>query len=98
MRIKGNIAEAEVFTDVLDEGTREQIREMLNQSWARDAHMRIMPDVHIGKGATIGTTYYVRDRVVPSVVGVDIGCGVLTAIFGKRDFDVKMLENFIVLW
>jgi RNA-splicing ligase RtcB len=96
MRIKGNIAEAEVFTDVLDEGTREQIREMLNQSWARDAHMRIMPDVHIGKGATIGTTYYVRDRVVPSVVGVDIGCGVLTAIFGKRDFDVKMLENFIV--
>ncbi len=96
MRIKGNCAEAEVFTDVLDEGTRDQIREMLNQSWTKDAHMRIMPDVHIGKGATIGTTYYVRDRVVPSVVGVDIGCGVLSANFGERTFEVKALEAFIV--
>lgn len=96
MRVKGNCGVAEVFTDVLDEGTREQIREMLNQSWAKGAHMRIMPDVHIGKGATIGTTYYVRDRVVPSVVGVDIGCGVLAANFGQRTFDVKELEAFIV--
>ena len=96
MRVKGNCADAEVFTDMLDQATREQIQEMLNQSWAKGAHMRIMPDVHIGKGATIGTTYYVRDRVVPSVVGVDIGCGVLTANLGKRDFNLEALERFIV--
>jgi RNA-splicing ligase RtcB len=96
MRVKGHCGEAEVFTDMLDQATRDQIQEMLNQEWARDAHMRIMPDVHIGKGATIGTTYYVRDRVVPSVVGVDIGCGVLTANFGKRNFTVEDLNRFIV--
>ncbi len=96
MRVKGNCADAEVFTDMLDEATREQIQEMLNQAWAKDAHMRIMPDVHIGKGATIGTTYYVRDQVVPSVVGVDIGCGVLMANFGKLPFTLEALEHFIV--
>ena len=55
--------------------------------------IRIMPDVHSGKGCTIGTTMTITDKVVPNVVGVDIGCGMLTVNLGKIDIDFKKLDE-----
>lgn len=53
----------------------EQIRRMCDYVITEGSKIRIMPDVHAGKGCTIGTTMIIVDKVVPNVVGVDLGCG-----------------------
>ena len=74
--LNGQYNNAQVFTDNLDDKSAEQITEMLNQVWIKDAKVRMMPDVHPGKGCTIGTTMTITDKIVPNLVGVDIGCSV----------------------
>ena len=78
MEIKGKYATAVVFARVIDDGAAEQIRRMCDCVFTSDSRIRIMPDVHAGKGCTIGTTMTVRGKAVPNVVGVDIGCGMYT--------------------
>lgn len=56
---------------------------MCDYDFTENSRIRIMPDVHAGKGCTIGTTMTVKDKVVPKIVGVDIGCGVYTVNIGK---------------
>ena len=75
--LKGKYTNAKVFTDNADEGTLEQVQMMIDNEITEGSSVRIMPDCHKGKGCTIGTTMTIGDKVVPNLVGVDIGCGVL---------------------
>lgn len=78
LKINGIYGEAMVFTDTIEEQAENQIKELLNQPMAEGAKIRIMPDVHAGAGCVIGLTMRIKDKVCPNLVGVDIGCGVLT--------------------
>ena len=73
--LQGAYGEAIIFTDTLETSAAEQIRAFCDQPFSAGSRIRIMPDVHAGKGCTIGTTMTVTDKIVPNVVGVDIGCG-----------------------
>lgn len=75
LTIKGKYNEAQVFTDMLDDNTIGQIMSLCNQEFAKESQIRIMPDTHSGSGCVIGTTMTIKDKVVPNLVGVDIGCG-----------------------
>ncbi len=93
--IKGTFNEAKVFTDDLEETARLQIRELLEQDFVRGSKIRIMPDVHAGAGCTIGTTMTIEDKLVPNLVGVDIGCGVEVVELGRVELDFQRLDRLI---
>lgn len=76
--IKGKYTTAISYAKSIDEKARAQIARMCDYDFTQDSKIRIMPDVHAGKGCTIGTTMTVKDKVVPNIVGVDIGCGMYT--------------------
>lgn len=95
MMIKGMYGEAEVFTDNLEEGALRQIKEFLDQDYTKGKMVRIMPDVHQGIGCVIGLTAQLGDVVVPNLVGVDIGCGMLTIKLGDKCPDLAELDRFI---
>ena len=73
--IEGRYATAKCFATVVEDEAIEQVRTMCDTKFTEGCQVRIMPDVHVGAGCTIGTTMTVKDKVVPNVVGVDIGCG-----------------------
>ena len=87
LEIKGKFNTAVCFTNDIEKGAQEQITDVCNHEAFKDSKIRIMPDVHEGKGCTIGTTMTVKDKVVPNMVGVDIGCGMYTVYLGKTDID-----------
>ena len=91
--IKGTYNTAECFATTVDDNAIEQIREVCNTEAYRDCKIRIMPDVHAGKGCTIGTTMTVKDKVSPSMVGVDIGCGMYTVYLGNVDIDLQKVDE-----
>ena len=68
-----------IFTDNIEQKAVEQIELLLSQDAFKDSKIRIMPDVHAGSGCVIGFTGDLGNKVIPSVVGVDIGCGMLCA-------------------
>ncbi len=94
-RVKGQFNEAIVFTDNIEETAYEQIRELCNQEFVKESQIRIMPDTHAGAGCTIGTTMTVKDKIVPNLVGVDIGCGMFVSVFKKTKVDFEKLDNVI---
>lgn len=94
-RIKGNYSEAVVFTDEIEDEAVEQIKTLCDQEFAKGANLRIMPDVHAGAGCTIGTTMKIKDKIVPNLVGVDIGCGMETLILRGIDLDPISLDRFV---
>ena len=73
--IQGQYNTAICYTNELEESAREQIQAVCDRPEFVDCKIRIMPDVHAGKGCTIGTTMTIQDKIVPGMVGVDIGCG-----------------------
>ena len=91
--IKGKINTAICYAKVVEDEAIEQIRRMCDYEFTKDSRIRIMPDVHAGKGCTIGTTMTVIDKVVPNIVGVDIGCGMYTVNLGKGDIDFFKLDE-----
>ena len=95
--IRGNYGVAKVFTDNIEVKAVEQIKVLMNQPYAVDANVRIMPDVHAGAGCTIGTTMYIcNERICPNLVGVDIGCGVyVTYLKGVKEIDYEKLDRVI---
>lgn len=95
--IRGNYGVAKVFTDNIEDKAVEQIKVLMNQPYAVDANVRIMPDVHAGAGCTIGTTMYIcNERICPNLVGVDIGCGVyVTYLKGVKEIDYEKLDRVI---
>ena len=86
---------AKVFTDAADASAVSQIQELCNQPFVEGAQIRIMPDVHAGKGCTIGTTMTVTDKVVPNLVGVDIGCGMETTVLKETHIEPQKLDKLI---
>ena len=93
--IKGKYNEAKIFTDVVDEGAIAQIQEICNSPVFRASKIRIMPDVHAGAGCTIGTTMTITDKVVPNMVGVDIGCGMELIAIKEKTLDLAALDRLI---
>ena len=93
LEIKGKINTAICYASVIEEEAIEQIRRMCDYEFTAGSRIRIMPDVHAGKGCTIGTTMTVTDKAVPNIVGVDIGCGMYTVKLGKRDIDFEKLDE-----
>ena len=75
LEIKGNVNTALCYAKVVEDEAIEQIKRMCDYAMSEGSKIRIMPDVHAGKGCTIGTTMTIIDKAVPNVVGVDIGCG-----------------------
>lgn len=84
-----------IFTEKIDDIALEQINELLEQEAFKNSKVRIMPDVHAGKGCVIGFTGDLGDKVIPNIVGVDIGCGLYCANLGKIDIDYEKLDKFI---
>ena len=95
MELVGKYNKAKVFAGNLEEGAKEQIIELLNQDFTKDAKVRIMPDVHQGMGCVIGFTAEMGDKVIPNIVGVDIGCGMLTVELGHIEIDLPRLDKII---
>ncbi len=89
--VKGKYNTAKVFTDVIDETSLKQIQLLCNQEFTAGEKIRLMPDVHAGAGCTIGTTMTIKDKIVPNLVGVDIGCGMETLVIHK---DSDVAKNF----
>jgi RNA-splicing ligase RtcB len=95
IEIKGKHNKAKVFTDNVEEKAAEQIVELCNQEFAKDSVIRIMPDTHAGAGCTIGTTMTIKDKIVPNLVGVDIGCGMFVSMLKKTQVDFAKLDRTI---
>ena len=93
MEIRGRCGVAIAYAKVIEDEAVEQIRRMCDYEFTEGASIRIMPDVHWGKGCTIGTTMTVRDKVVPNLVGVDIGCGMYTVDLGKGEIDLVRFDE-----
>ena len=93
--ITGTYNTAKVFTDVLDNACVQQIQGLLNLEVFKDTRVRIMPDCHAGASCVIGFTADLGDKVIPNIVGVDIGCGMLTVQLGKIDIDYPELDRII---
>ena len=91
-RIEGTVATAISYAKTIDAKAREQIRRMCSYELTKGSRVRIMPDVHAGKGCTIGTTMTITDKAVPNIVGVDIGCGMYTIDLGKQPIDFAKLD------
>lgn len=84
-----------IFTDDIEQEAINQINELLDQEAFKDSKIRIMPDVHAGKGCVIGFTGNLGDKVIPNIVGVDIGCGMLCVELGNIDLDLERLDKII---
>ena len=93
MEIHGRCGMAIAYAKVIEKAAIEQIRRMCDYEFTEGVRIRIMPDVHWGKGCTIGTTMTVRDKVVPNLVGVDIGCGMYTVNLGKGEIDFARFDE-----
>lgn len=83
------------FTDKLEPVAMEQIKTVCDRKEFADSKIRIMPDVHAGKGCTIGTTMTITDKIVPGMVGVDIGCGMETVKLAEKEIDYAKLDEVI---
>lgn len=94
--IKNNIGnEAIVFAQTFEYEAFDQIKKLINFEAYQDSIIRVMPDAHAGKGCVVGTTMTIKDKVTPNLVGVDIGCGMLTIKLKEKDIDFARLDNII---
>ena len=91
--IRGKVNSAVCYATVVEDEAVEQIRRMCDHEFTRDSRIRIMPDVHAGKGCTVGTTMTIRDKVVPNIVGVDVGCGMYTVSLGRVPLNLARLDD-----
>ena len=93
LEIKGKVNTAICYARVVEEEAIEQIRRMCDYDVSEGSRIRIMPDVHAGNGCTIGTTMTIRDKAIPNVVGVDIGCGMYTVNLGQTEIDFAKVDE-----
>lgn len=95
LEFNGRYNTAKVFTGEVDEASTAQIIELCNQEFTRDSRIRMMPDVHAGMGCTVGTTMTIKDKIVPNLVGVDIGCGMETVLLRETHIEFHKLDKLI---
>ena len=87
--------DVKIFGDILEDEALVQIQRLADFKPYQNSHIRIMPDVHAGKGCTIGTTMYITDAVTPNLVGVDIGCGMFVVPLGLVDIDLAKFDEVV---
>lgn len=95
IRTKDGKMNLKIFTKNIEEKATNQINELLDQDAFKNSKIRIMPDVHAGKGCVIGFTGDLGDKVIPNIVGVDIGCGMLCVELGNIDLNLDKLDKVI---
>lgn len=95
LEVKGKYNTAKVFTDNVEIEAIDQLKELCNQPFVEGCKVRIMPDTHKGASCVIGFTADLGDKIIPNIVGVDIGCGMLTVNLGKIDLDLEKLDSII---
>ncbi|NMA01519.1 MAG: RtcB family protein [Clostridia bacterium] len=95
LELRGKYNTAKVFTDNIDEETIAQIINLCNQDFSQGSQIRIMPDCHAGMGCVIGFTADLGEKIIPNIVGVDIGCGMTTIELGKINVNLKRLDKII---
>ena len=91
--IKGKLNTAICYAKVVEDEAIEQIRRMCDYKLTEGSRVRIMPDVHSGKGCTIGTTMTIVDKACPNIVGVDIGCGMYTVKLAEKELDFAAIDE-----
>lgn len=95
LEVKGKYNSAKIFTDVVDKASVAQVIELCNQPFTAKSRIRMMPDIHAGAGCTVGTTMTITDKVVPNLVGVDIGCGMETVHLREQHLELQKLDKLI---
>lgn len=93
--VTGKYASAIVYTDLADQASVSQVIELCNQEFVQDQKIRLMPDIHAGSGCTIGTTITIGDKIVPNLVGDDIGCGMAVAVLKETHIELQKLDKII---
>lgn len=94
--VTGKYGTAKIFTDLVEDSAVNQVQTLMNQEFVNGCKVRMMPDIHSGKGCTIGTTMEIRDKICPNLVGVDTGCGMHTTIMPSTIFpDFEKLDQVI---
>ena len=86
---------AVIYADTIDSGTGGMLREFCGLPLSAGSRIRVMPDVHAGKGCVIGLTMTVTDCVAPGLIGVDIGCGILAVRLDAKRLDLQKLDKLI---
>lgn len=89
------MSDLKIFTENIEPEALNQIYTLIKQPAFQDCKVRIMPDVHAGAGCVIGFTADLGDKVIPNIVGVDIGCGMLTIALGNIEIDLSQLDGII---
>lgn len=95
MKSEESIIRRRFFTDVVESDSIAQVMELCNQEFTQGSRIRLMPDIHAGAGCTIGTTMTITDKVVPNLVGVDIGCGMETVRLRESHLELQKLDKLI---
>ena len=95
IELVGKYGQALVFTDVVDQASISQVIGLLNQPYAKDSRIRMMPDMHAAEGCTVGTSMTITDKANPAWVGGDIGCGMQVYKLQERDVDCAALDSVI---
>lgn len=95
LEVSGKYCSAKIFTDVVDQASISQVIELCNQGFTAGSCIRLMPDIHAGAGCTIGTTMTIADKIVPNLVGVDIGCGMETIRIKENHIELQKLDKLI---
>lgn len=98
IEVKGKYNTARVYTDKLEPEVISQVIELCNQEFSKGSSIAIMPDTHAGKGCVIGFTADLGDKVIPNIVGVDIGCGMTTVELGKLELDLEEMDSVVRKW
>lgn len=93
--IEGKYTNAIVYSDTVEESALGQVQTLCNQPFAKDSKIRLMPDIHAGKGCTIGTTMTYTDKICPNLVGVDISCGMLVVQLKEKRVNLPELDSCI---
>ena len=89
------MSDLKIFANNIEDSAKEQIDLLLEQEAFKDCKVRIMPDVHAGSGCVIGFTADLGDKVIPNVVGVDIGCGMTWVRLENKEIDLVLLDKVI---
>lgn len=87
--------ETKIFAETFEYEAYDQVKALANFEPYINQRIRVMPDAHVGKGSTVGTTMIIADKVTPNLVGVDIGCGMLTTKLTEREVDLPKLDRVI---
>lgn len=87
--------ETKIFANTFEHEAYQQVKTLANYEPYLNQKIRVMPDAHVGKGSTVGTTMTITDKVTPNLVGVDIGCGMLTTKINEKKVDLPKLDKVV---